>query len=70
MELTGRELLTSMRLAEGEIRLGSSDSSVFRTGLSFEIPEGHAMLVFSRSGFGFKNNIRLSNCVGVIDSMC
>lgn len=38
------------------------------TGLSFEIPEGYVMLVFSRSGHGFKHGIRLSNCVGVIDS--
>lgn len=41
---------------------------VFRTGLAFEIPPGHVMLVFSRSGHGFKNSTRLSNCVGVIDS--
>lgn len=40
----------------------------FDTGLSFEIPDGHAMLVFSRSGHGFKNGVRLANCVGVIDS--
>lgn len=38
------------------------------TGLAFEIPAGHVMLVFSRSGHGFKNDVRLSNCVGVIDS--
>lgn len=38
------------------------------TGLAFEIPEGHVMLIFSRSGHGFKNNIRLGNCVGVIDA--
>lgn len=38
------------------------------TGLAFEIPEGHVMLVFSRSGHGFKNHVRLSNCVGVIDA--
>ena len=38
------------------------------TGLAFEVPEGHAMLVFSRSGHGFKNDIRLANCVGVIDA--
>lgn len=40
----------------------------FSTGLSFEIPAGHVMLIFSRSGHGFKSGIRLSNCVGVIDS--
>ncbi len=38
------------------------------TGLAFDVPPGWAMLVFSRSGHGFKNGIRLANCVGVIDS--
>lgn len=40
----------------------------FRTGLAFEVPAGHVMLIFSRSGHGFKNDTRLSNCVGVIDA--
>ena len=40
----------------------------FRTGLAFEVPAGHVMLVFSRSGHGFKNGLSLVNCVGVIDS--
>ncbi len=38
------------------------------TGLAFEIPEGHVMLVFSRSGHGFKHGIRLANATGVIDA--
>lgn len=38
-----------------------------RTGLAFEIPDGHVMLIFSRSGHGFKHSTRLANCVGVID---
>lgn len=45
-----------------------SDATSFRTGLSVEIPKGHAMLIFSRSGHGFNQDTRLSNCVGVIDS--
>lgn len=40
----------------------------FRTGLAFDIPPGFVMLVFSRSGHGFNKDVRLSNCVGVIDS--
>lgn len=40
----------------------------FHTGLSFEIPKGYVMLMFSRSGHGFSKDIRLANCVGVIDS--
>lgn len=41
---------------------------VVRTGLAFEVPDGHVMLVYSRSGHGFKHDTRLANCVGVIDS--
>jgi dUTP pyrophosphatase len=45
-----------------------SSPAVIDTGLSFEIPAGWCMLIFSRSGHGFKEGIRLANCVGVIDS--
>lgn len=41
---------------------------VYSTGLAFEIPAGHVMLIFSRSGHGFNFDTRLANCVGVIDS--
>jgi len=41
---------------------------IFGTGLAFEIPNGFVMLIFSRSGDGFKHGIRLANCTGVIDS--
>ena len=44
------------------------EAKAIGTGLTFEIPEGHVMLVFSRSGHGFNNGLRLANCVGVIDS--
>lgn len=56
----------------GASKIGSNvwgtDPVTCDTGLSFEIPYGYAMLVFSRSGHGFKDDIRLANCVGVIDS--
>jgi len=45
-----------------------ASAKTFSTGLAFEIPEGHVMLLFSRSGHGFNHGVRLSNCVGVIDS--
>ena len=53
-----------------ETKRGHDDygSVVCRTGLAFEIPPGYVMLIFSRSGHGFKNGVRLANCVGVIDS--
>ena len=40
---------------------------VFRTGVVMEIPEHTVLLLFSRSGHGFKLDVRLANCVGVID---
>lgn len=52
----------------GKLIIGPGRSGVTGTGLSFEIPAGFVMLIFSRSGHGFKNGVRLSNCVGVIDS--
>lgn len=41
---------------------------LFFTGVSVEVPEGHALMLYSRSGHGFKDGLRLANCVGVIDS--
>lgn len=52
----------------GPVEVTFSEPVVIGTGLAFEIPEGHVMLVFSRSGHGFNHATRLSNCVGVIDS--
>ena len=39
----------------------------YGTGLAFEIPEGYVGLIFPRSSI-CKNQLLLSNCVGVIDS--
>lgn len=45
-----------------------NSNNVFGTGCVFQIPKGYVMLIFSRSGHGFGHDIRLGNCVGVIDS--
>lgn len=44
------------------------EAATFSTGLAAEVPADHVMLVFSRSGHGFRKQLRLANCVGVIDS--
>ena len=44
------------------------EGSTFRTGLAVEIPEGYAMLIYSRSGHGFRSDTRLANAVGILDS--
>lgn len=48
--------------------VGPEHHAVISTGLAFEIPNDHVMLIFSRSGHGFRQGIRLANCTGVIDS--
>ena len=47
---------------------GMETNDRFSTGLAFEIPEGHVMLIYSRSGHGFKEGSTLINSVGIIDS--
>lgn len=66
-ETNGAGCFDIASISEGGVGL-SNGAMVFRTGLKFQIPEGYTMLVFSRSGHGFKSDVRLSNCVGVIDS--
>lgn len=48
--------------------IGPERAGSIRTGLAFEVPPGHALMIYSRSGHGFKHGVRLANCVGVIDS--
>lgn len=43
-------------------------AAIFRTGLAVEVPPGYVLKIYSRSGHGFNHAMRLSNCVGVIDS--
>ena len=46
----------------------TKSGQTYGTGLSVELPKGHVMFIYSRSGMGFNHGIRLANCVGVIDS--
>jgi dUTP pyrophosphatase len=43
-------------------------SFVVRTGLAFEVPPGHVLQIFSRSGHGFKHGVRLANGTGIVDA--
>lgn len=53
---------------EKPVDIRPDGSAVIPTGISFEVPMGYVMLVFSRSGHGFKHGVRLGNAVGVIDA--
>lgn len=43
-------------------------SAVVPTDLAFEVPEGYVLMIYSRSGHGFKHGVRLANNTGVVDS--
>jgi len=45
-----------------------SDNIVVPTKISIAVPENHVLMIFSRSGHAFKSNVRLANCVGIIDA--
>lgn len=51
-----------------DVRIYPHQQASIRTGLSVEIPAGHALMVYSRSGHAMRNRVSLGNSVGVIDS--
>lgn len=46
----------------------NNQAAIVRTGLAVEVPDGWALMLYSRSGHAFKSNVRLGNCTGVINS--
>lgn len=56
-----------MDLTAVSIKLDEYGNICYGTGLAFEIPEGYVGLIFPRSS-NCKQDIILTNCVGVVDS--
>ncbi len=52
----------------GEVTINSGETKLIHTGLSLEIPEGYAGLIYARSGIATKRGLAPANKVGVIDS--
>lgn len=50
----------------GTVHPGSQRT--FDLGYSVAVPEGYALMIYSRSGHGVNAGVTLANCVGVIDS--
>lgn len=63
-----RDMMKDTGLNDDQLILSKGQSLVLRTGLKFDIPEGYVLKIFIRSGLGFKNDLSLTNCVGIIDS--
>lgn len=55
-------------LDKDKIAINPQQSIKINTGLALEIPDGYFGGIFARSGLATKENLRPSNCVGVIDS--
>lgn len=54
-------------LDDGTLHPNDPMAMQYRTGLAFQFPPEWGMEIFSRSGDGFKEAVRLSNCTGIID---
>lgn len=54
--------------AASDVVVHSYGSTIVKTGLAFEIPDGYQIHVYNRSGNPVKRGLILSNSVGIIDS--
>ena len=55
-------------LAEEEICFAPGETKLVHTGLSMEIPQGYAGLIYARSGLASKRGLAPANKVGVVDA--
>ena len=55
-------------LCDEEIVIAPAETKLIRTGLSMEIPEGYAGLIYARSGLATKRGLAPANKVGVVDA--
>ncbi len=55
-------------LVDGEQIIEPNQTKLIHTGISVEIPEGYAGLIYARSGLASKKGLAPANKVGVVDS--
>ena len=55
-------------LCDGGVVIPAGETVLIHTGLSMEIPEGYAGLIYARSGLASKRGLAPANKVGVIDA--
>ncbi|MBR2441989.1 MAG: dUTP diphosphatase [Clostridia bacterium] len=55
-------------LTDEELTFAPGETKLVRTGLSMEIPEGYAGLIYARSGLASKRGLAPANKVGVVDA--
>lgn len=67
MPVRASEDAAAFDLFAAKIELVTSRRMIVDTGLNIAFPKGHVLYLHSRSGHGFKHEIRLTNGTGVID---
>ncbi len=55
-------------LLDEELVIAPGETKLVHTGLSMEIPEGYAGLIYARSGLASKRGLAPANKVGVVDA--
>jgi dUTP pyrophosphatase len=55
------DIIATSRKAQGQ------HAMLYGTGLKFDIPKGYHIAVYSRSGHGFRDDMRLCNSTGIVD---
>nr|MBR4280612.1 dUTP diphosphatase [Clostridia bacterium] len=55
-------------ICPAEIALAPGEAVTIPTGIRCEMQPGWVLMLFPRSGLGFKHQVRLANTVGVIDA--
>ena len=55
-------------ICPAEVSLQSGEAVTIPTGVRCEMQPGWVLMLFPRSGLGFKHQVRLANTVGVIDA--
>ena len=55
-------------ICPAEVNLAPGEAITIATGIRCEMQPGWVLMLFPRSGLGFKHQVRLANTVGVIDA--
>ena len=55
-------------LCENDVTINPQETILIHTGISVEVPEGYAGLIYARSGLASKKGLAPANKVGVVDS--
>ena len=68
MAAAGYDLYAIVNNQDGFIEIKPHTNEKIGTGIAIEIPEGYFGAIAARSGLARKENLRPSNCLGIVDA--